>query len=177
MVSSEPVFAPQYGVYSHRLGDRWLAGGASNSGGAVLRQHFTDQQLQNMTPLLRPEHPTGLHYYPLPGTGERFPVADPGMAARLAPRPDDPVQFFQGILEGIAGIEVEGYRRLRELGAPYPTCVRTVGGGASNPAWRRMRQRMLGVELIEPQHTEAAYGAALLARAGATANPLTTSPQ
>lgn len=177
VLSPEPVFAPQYGIYSHRLGHRWLAGGASNSGGAVLRQHFTDQQLQTMTPLLRPEHPTGLDYYPLPGTGERFPVADPGMAARLAPRPGDPVQFFQGILEGIARIEVEGYRRLQELGAPYPTCVRTVGGGASNPAWSRMRQWMLGAKLIEPQHTEAAYGAALLARTGATASPLTTPVQ
>ncbi|HYQ70635.1 MAG TPA: FGGY-family carbohydrate kinase, partial [Gammaproteobacteria bacterium] len=35
--SGAPVFAPEYGIYSHRLGDDWLVGGASNSGGAVLR--------------------------------------------------------------------------------------------------------------------------------------------
>jgi D-ribulokinase len=27
----------RYGVYSHRLDDNWLVGGASNTGGAVLR--------------------------------------------------------------------------------------------------------------------------------------------
>ena len=32
----------RYGVYSHQIGQRWLIGGASNSGGAALRQHFDD---------------------------------------------------------------------------------------------------------------------------------------
>lgn len=40
VISEQPVCAPQHGVYSHRLGNLWLAGGASNSGGAVLRGFF-----------------------------------------------------------------------------------------------------------------------------------------
>lgn len=167
VVSPVPVFAPEHGVYSHRVGGLWLAGGASNSGGAVLLQHFNPEQLQEMTPRLVPERPTGLDYYPLPAPGERFPIADPDLAPRLTPRPEDPVQFFQAMLEGMSRIEAEGYRLLNRLGAPHPSSVRTVGGGAANPAWRAMRQRLLGVPVIEPEHTEAAYGAALLARAGA----------
>jgi sugar (pentulose or hexulose) kinase len=167
VISPGPVFAPEYGVYSHRLGDRWLAGGASNSGGAVLRAHFAQAELDAMTPRLRPDEPTGLDYHPLLRPGERFPLADPSLAPRLTPRPDDDRTFFQGLLEGIAAIEQRGYARLADLGAPYPSRVRTTGGGARNPAWGRIRARLLGVPLVAPRHSEAAFGSALLARAGA----------
>ncbi|TGR93377.1 carbohydrate kinase, partial [Mesorhizobium sp. M2E.F.Ca.ET.209.01.1.1] len=40
ILSDRPISAPRFGIYSHRLGDTWLAGGASNSGGKVLAQHF-----------------------------------------------------------------------------------------------------------------------------------------
>ena len=38
LLSKTPVFAPDLGIYSHRIGEQWLAGGASNTGGAVLLQ-------------------------------------------------------------------------------------------------------------------------------------------
>ena len=41
LLSDKPIFAPAQGVYSHRLGDRWLAGGASNTGGGALLAHFS----------------------------------------------------------------------------------------------------------------------------------------
>ncbi len=163
VLADRPVFSPVHGVYSHRLGDRWLAGGASNSGGAVLLQHFSREQLAAMTPALRPDAPTGLDYYPLPAPGERFPICDPALAPRLTPRPADPLLFFQGMLEGMAAIEAAGYTLLAELGAPYPGSVRSTGGGARNPAWSRIRERALGVGIITPAHSEAAYGAARLA--------------
>jgi D-ribulokinase len=34
-LATQPIFAADQGVYSHRVGERWLAGGASNSGGAA----------------------------------------------------------------------------------------------------------------------------------------------
>jgi sugar (pentulose or hexulose) kinase len=76
------------------------------------------------------------------------------------------VRFFQGLLEGMAEIEARGYRLLAELGAPYPVEVRTVGGGAQNEAWTRIRARRLGVPVVRAEHQEAAYGAALLALRG-----------
>jgi hypothetical protein len=161
--AERPVFAPGYGIYSHRLGDRWLVGGASNSGGAVLRQFFSREDIERMSPLLRPERPSGLDYYPLPSRGERFPVCDPDYAPRLQPRPADDVRFFQGLLEGIARIEQQGYRRLSELGAPWPERVLSVGGGAANVAWRKIRAAQLGLPVTMARHQEAAYGAALLA--------------
>ena len=166
VLSTVPVFDPGAGVYSHRLWDRWLAGGASNTGGAVLKAFFTAERLDAMTPGLEPDRPTGFDYYPLLRPGERFPVSDPALAPRLDPRPADDLRFFQGMLEGIAAIEARGYRKLESLGAPYPRRVFSVGGGASNPAWTRIRERLLGTSMATPRQTEAAYGAALLARRG-----------
>lgn len=170
VVSPAPVYAPENGIYSHRLGALWLAGGASNTGGAVLRQHFSDVEMAALTERLDPDRPTDLDYVPLPAPGERFPEADADRQPRLTPRPDDPALFFQGMLEAIAETEARGYRRLAELGAPCPVSVRTVGGGATNAAWGRIRAQRLGVPLESPRLTEAACGAALLAR-GAGPNP------
>lgn len=166
LASAEPVDAADYGIYSHRILDFWLAGGASNSGGAVIRSLFDDAQVRAMTPLLRPDRPTGLAYYPLLRPGERFPVNDPAHAPRLAPRPADDVVFFQAILEGIAAIEASGYARLAALGGPPLCSVRTVGGGAANPAWTRMREAALGVPFLPSNSAEAAVGTAALVLAG-----------
>ncbi|KAG2426897.1 hypothetical protein HXX76_012684 [Chlamydomonas incerta] len=156
-----------YGIYSHRLGDVWLVGGASNSGGAVLRRFFTDEQLRQLTPCLRPEAPTRLGYYPLPAPGERFPVADAELQPRMEPRPADDALFLQGLLEGIADIEAAAYRRLADMGASPLKEVLTAGGGAANPKWTEIRQRLLGVPVRAAVQGEACYGAALLARQGA----------
>jgi 7-cyano-7-deazaguanine reductase len=163
LLSDQPIFAAEHGVYSHRLGRHWLVGGASNSGGAVLLQYFMPAQMREMTGELHPDEPTGLHYYPLPGIGERFPVNDPELAPVLEPLPGDSATFFQGMLEGMARIEAEGYALLAQLGAPALREIRTTGGGAENPAWTRIRAHMLGVEMKKARSESAAYGAALLA--------------
>jgi len=171
VLSERPVFAAEYGIYSHRLGERWLVGGASNTGGAVLQQLFSACDIKRFTRLLQPATPTGLDYYPLPAAGERFPVQDPGLAPRLQPRPASDARFFQGILESLAVIEQRGYRLLAELGAPYPSQVLTVGGGAANPGWQQIRAARLQVPVSRAAHQEAAYGAALLALRGETVFP------
>jgi 7-cyano-7-deazaguanine reductase len=163
LLSDKPVFSLEHGIYSHRLGKHWLAGGASNSGGAVLLQYFKVAQMQEMTPLLDPENFTELDYYPLPDIGERFPINNPEMMPRLEPLPGNSITFFQGMLEGIARIEAQGYELLEKLGAPAITTVYTAGGGAKNPAWERIRERILRVEMEKARSGHAAYGSALLA--------------
>lgn len=167
ILSDAPVFAPEYGIYSHRIAGLWLAGGASNSGGRVLARHFDACRLASLSRQIDPSTSTGLDYYPLPEPGERFPIMDPDLPPRLEPRPQEDATFLKALLEGIAGIEALGYRRLCELGAPKLRSVRSVGGGAANPAWTAIRARMLGVKLLAPASNEAAAGTARLALAGA----------
>lgn len=166
LLSDRPIFAPAFGVYSHRLLGAWLAGGASNSGGGALLRYFTPEEIEALTPALRPEAPVDLGWHPLPGTGERFPLADPALTFAPGDIPKDRARFLQALLEGIAGIEARAYRLLAELGGPPLSAVRTVGGGARNPAWSAIRARHLGVRLEPAISTDAAYGTALLARRG-----------
>ncbi|MFM7888217.1 MAG: FGGY-family carbohydrate kinase [Pseudanabaena sp.] len=169
VLSDRAVNNPQYGIYSHRfdhpkLGCLWLVGGASNVGGAVLRQFFNDQELQELSDRLNPDLSSPLDYYPLPKIGDRFPINDPHLAPRLEPRPDDPVEFLHGLLESMARIEAQGYKLLQELGASPIQQIYTAGGGAQNQAWTKIRDRYLQILMKKSVHTEAAYGTALLAK-------------
>ncbi len=166
LLSGQRVENAQHGIYSHRFGNLWLTGGASNSGGAVLRTFFDVGQLKSLSQRINPLQSSGLDYYPLLQPGERFPVNDPAYPPRLTPRPDDDTHFLHGLLEGIARIEAHGYQVLQELGATPLRSVRSAGGGAHNPAFNAIRARMLGVPLQVALHAEAAYGSALLARDG-----------
>lgn len=167
LLSDRPIFAPEYGIYSHRILGQWLAGGASNSGGAALLVHFPPDQIAALSSQINPEVDTGMDYYPLPSVGERFPIADPAFAPRVSPRPAQDADFLHSLFEGVAGVEALAFHRLAELGAPPLQKVRSVGGGAANPVWSRIRARRLGVPMVQPISDEAAYGAALLAQRGA----------
>ena len=167
LLSHTRVDDSRYGIYSHKLGDLWLVGGASNTGGAVLRHFFTDVELDNYSTQIDPAQESLLDYYPLLKKGDRFPINDPNLPPRLEPRPTDSVEFLHGLLESIARIEARGYQLLQELGATPLTKVYTAGGGAKNSVWSAIRKRYLKVPVETPIHTAAAYGTALLAMRGA----------
>ena len=164
LLSRHYVASPQHGVYSHKFGDLWLVSGASNSGGAVLRQFFSDEELARYSQQIHPEITSELDYYPLPRPGERFPVYDPELAPRLSPRPADNATFVHGLLEGIARIEQQGYAKFAELGATPLQQVVSAGGGSHNRQWQLIRQRQLGVPVILARQTDAAFGSAMLAK-------------
>jgi len=168
LLADAPITANQHGVYSHWFGGLWLVGGASNAGGCVLRQFFSDEQMAALTPRLRPEQPTGLDYRPLPGVGERFPVADPTLLPRLEPRPADDAVFFQGMLESLARTEAEGYALLQRLGAPPVQKVWSVGGGARNPVYEHIRALALAMPALAAMECDASVGVARLAHLGPT---------
>ena len=151
------------GITSHRVGGRWLCGGASNSGGGVLQQQFPGIDLAELSRQIDPERSSGLNYRPLPAIGERFPQDDPFCEPVLTPRPVSDVRHLHGLLEGMARIESEGWAKLTALGALPPQRVISIGGGARNPQWRRIRERVLGCPVISSQ-APPAQGVARLAR-------------
>jgi len=163
LLSDKPGTDPARGVYSHRIKDMWLPGGASNSGGGVLLDHFTAEQMSRMEKELKPDTPTGLDYYPLSRPGERFPINDSKLPPRLTPRPENDAAFFQALLEGLSEIERTAYAALQELGAPALKRVFTAGGGAQNQAWTRIRSARLGVPVVDAQSGNASAGVARIA--------------
>lgn len=165
LLSQHRVDDSYYGVYSHRLGDLWLVGGASNTGGAVLRHFFSDQELKTLSEQIEPARASLLDYYPLLQPGERFPINDPLLPPRLTPQPSDRVAFLHGLLEGIARIERQGYCQLEALGASPIQRLYSAGGGAQNSSWTAIRQRVMQQPILAARHLEAAVGAARLAAA------------
>lgn len=163
LLSEKPIVDRSVGVYSHRIKDMWLPGGASNSGGGVIAAMFTAEQIETLQVQVDPSSPTGLDFYPLLKPGERFPIADSSLQPRMGPRPECDVVFFQAILEGISEIEKAGYEALAQRGAASLKRVFTAGGGAKNQAWTRIRQQKLGVPIVQSKSSEAAYGVARVA--------------
>jgi D-ribulokinase len=161
-ISAKPIFNREYGIYSHRLGDRWLTGGASNVGGKIIQELFGNK-IEDLSKSLNPDKLLNLNYYPLPQIGERFPINDPNKMPILEPRPDKEADFFQAVLEGITQVEKLSYEKIVEIGGSYPLKIFTIGGGGKNKNWNIMREKILKVDLGEPLSNDASYGVALLA--------------
>jgi len=151
------------GISCHRVGGRWLVGGASNAGAGILRRFFNDGQIAALSRQIDPTQSTGLRLRPLPARGERFPVDDPELEPLLEPRPVSDALYLQALLEGLTALEVAGWQRLRTLGMAPLQRVISLGGGAQNPQWRRMRERALGVPVLNRPRLSAARGMAQLA--------------
>lgn len=165
VISNNPVTSVKHGIYSHHLANgNWLVGGASNSGGNVLEQFFSVEELDKLSSRIDTSTLSGLEYYPLTGKGERFPVNDPEFKPKLSPRPDSDVLFLQGIFEGFAAIEKQAYQLIAEFGAPLPTKIMTAGGkAAENQALSRIRTQVIGILIQKADITEASFGTALIA--------------
>jgi xylulokinase len=159
--TDQPI-TPGPGTSTHRVGGRWLCGGASNAGAAVLKQLFPEIDLAALSRQIDPDQNSGLRLRPLPSCGERFPVDDPQLEPILTPRPVSDALYLHGLLEGLTQIEQAGWLRLTSLGADPPRKIVTLGGGARNPQWRRLRERQLGVP-IRSCNTPPAAGVARLA--------------
>lgn len=171
LLSTERIDRSEYGIYSHRLGNLWLVGGASNTGGAVLAHFFSAEALKTLSAQINPQTTSSLHYYPLLQPGERFPINDPELPPQLTPRPQQDSEFLHGLLESLARIEAHGYRLLNSCGATPLQRVLTAGGGAKNEVWTQIRQRYLQVTVQRSPQEQAAYGTALLAQSSETALP------
>lgn len=163
LVSDVKIDDAATGVYSHRLDDAWLVGGASNAGCKVLRDFaFGDDELAALSLTLDAARTNDAGIYPLSKTGERFPFNDAAKEPKL-PGGDDREAVLHDLLVGIADVERLGYAALADRGATPLRSVQTAGGGAKNPQWRALREAMLGVPVVGAENTDAAFGAALLA--------------
>lgn len=163
LLSAVRIDDPSVGLYSHRLGDLWLVGGASNTGGAVLREYFSDDDLMRLSQEIDPNTPQNLDFYPLKEPGERFPVNDPALPPKLDPRPENDAAFLQAMFEGMAAIEARCFDVIEAKGGSRPNRIFTAGGGGKNDKWTAIRAKAIGLTPEVPTYGEAAIGTAKLA--------------
>ena len=72
-------------------------------------------EMDKLSAQIEPDEMTEFDYYPLAGTGERFPVSDKNLISKTTPRPVADHLFLQGLYEGIARIEHRGYDLLMRI--------------------------------------------------------------
>ncbi len=135
------------GISNHKLLGNWLCGGASNSGAAILLDFFNLEYIEELSKQINPSKSTGIDLIPLSQKGERFPIDDPDLQPRLEPRPVSDALYLQAIFEGLARIEAKGWRKLEELGVDLPRQIITIGGGAKNITWKKIREREIGIPI------------------------------
>ncbi len=153
------------GISNHRLLGNWLSGGASNAGAAILLDFFNLEYIEELSKQINPYKSTGLNLLPLSNKGERFPIDDPNLRPKLEPRPVSDSLYLHGLFEGLAKIEASGWQKLHELGADLPKQIITIGGGAKNITWKKIRERELGIP-IKICNTPPAAGVASIALQG-----------
>ncbi len=135
------------GISNHRLLGNWLSGGASNSGAAILLDFFNLEYIEELSKQINPNKSTGLNLLPLSNQGERFPIDNPNLQPKLGPRPVSDSLYLHALFEGLAKIEARGWQKFNELGADLPRQIITIGGGAKNITWKKIREREIGIPI------------------------------
>ena len=135
------------GISNHNLLGNWICGGASNAGAAILLDFFNLEYIEELSKQINHNKSTGIDLIPLSKKGERFPIDNPDLLPKLEPRPVSDSLYLHAILEGLAKIESKGWQKLNELGADLPKQIITIGGGAKNITWKKIREKEIGIPI------------------------------
>ena len=150
------------GITNHLVGGKWLSGGSSNTGGIILKRFFNDQEIKELSNQINPSLKTNIKLLPLPFKGERFPINDPNIEPVLTPRPISDSLYLHALLESLAEIEHQGWQKLCELGITPPKEIVSIGAGAKNIQWQKIRERVLKIP-IKRSTKPPAMGVAMIA--------------
>ncbi|MDQ6659296.1 MAG: FGGY-family carbohydrate kinase [Actinomycetota bacterium] len=175
-VATDRIVSLDGSIYSHYAPDgSWWPGAASNVGAAALAGSSDGRLRIAELPALdaaAAEHgPSSMLRYPLVGTGERFPVADPTFRGWQIGEPDSVADSYRSILEGVAFVERHGLEQLAARGVQRRRHLLT-GGAAKSTIWNRIRAGVLGETVYAPPAGGSGNGAAALATSALLGMPL-----
>ena len=174
-IGNNPVFDASQGLYSHRLNNLWLIGGASNAGGAIFLKYYSKQDLHALCQSIDLTTLPGYlknkpSYYPLNEPGERFPIADNNFKPKIPVEPNNSLDFKEpatlkehqkfiiGLSLGLTQIEALALEKLQQSGNVKTQHIYSVGGGNLNPVWQWFRQQLLNTKISVITKTEPALG-------------------
>lgn len=173
-VAPANVRSDDFVVYSHRGPDgNYWPGGASNVGAGALSSRFgggRDAILAG-NQMAQDHGPATSVCYPLAGVGERFPFHAANAAYFSSGGDGSDADRYRSIMEGVAFTERLGVERLKSLGVK-PQRFMATGGGSSSSVWNTIRATVLGRTIHRPATHNSAFGAALIAVAAVTGEPL-----
>jgi sugar (pentulose or hexulose) kinase len=150
-------------LYSHRhWSNGWIPTGTSHCGADSLASRFPHDDLEVLAE--RGARPvSAVLVLPLTTVGEFFPFWAPQARGFEIGAPRDRADLLRGYLEGIGYVERLGMERMLDAGAPSAGPQVTMGGGAVNEEWMRIRAAILDRPTVRPSDTSSAFGAAVIA--------------
>jgi len=164
-VSADRCERPSSLIYCHRFPEnRWLCGGASNTGAGGLGRWDGD--------LLRRDEEASAHgpadviRWPLVGIGERFPFRNASAMAFEIGVPRNAVEEFRADLEGIAYVERLAHEHLSSLGLKTGDRIYSAGRAAESQPWAKIRASVMRTPVAIAVDAQSARGAAILASVG-----------
>jgi sugar (pentulose or hexulose) kinase len=107
---------------------------------------------------------------PLTTVGEFFPFYAPEARGFELGSSTCLGDLFRGYLEGIAFVERLAMDEMDTIGLSVTGPQVTMGGGAQNMEWMRIRASVLQRSVVRPVETSSAFGAAIIALAGSPQN-------
>ncbi len=150
------------GITIHRICGDWICGGSSNAGCGILSKFFSDSEIEELSRQINPKKNALLNLLPLNSKGERFPDHNPYLEPILRPRPVSDSLYLHALFEGLAQIELKGWKKLHKITGSIPKKIVTIGGGSKNPQWRLIREKIIKIPIVSCKKTTS-FGTALLA--------------
>jgi xylulokinase len=156
------------GIYYHlHPGGLWVPGAASNTGLGSIRAPSGAASLEELDRLAANYFPTSVVCYMLSGQGERFPFAHPKAESFVEGSPRDAGESYAAQLQSVGFLERWGYEILEGCGVEVGERVFSTGAAAKSPVLSQLRANILGRTVVRSRYPSAAFGAAILAAAGA----------
>ena len=153
-------------LYTHRHAEGyWLPGGASNTGGEVLRIFFGDK-IKDYDDKVQKIPPTGALIYPLARTGEKLPFFNMKAKGFIVIDSCEPKVLFKGMLEGLSYVERMIYEKIGQLGYKINNKIYAMGGGAYSIPWLNIRANVMEKTMARAKVVETAFGSCIIAAAG-----------
>lgn len=175
-VAADRIVSDDGAIYSHYGPDgSWWPGAASNVGAGMLTGSSSHPAATSDLPALdaaaAAHGPSTVLRYPLPGTGERFPISDPAFRGWQVGEPDSAIDSYRSVLEGVAFVERYGLEQLAARGLRRGRHL-LAGGGAKSILWNRIRAGVIGATVWVPAAGSSGNGAAALAASAVLGTPL-----
>jgi len=160
-------------LYTHRHPEGfWLPGGASNTGGEILRIFFNDRVKEYDDDIMNLPPTRGL-VYPLARVGEKLPFFNMSAKGFIKLDVCDPAILFKSMLEGLSYVEKMIYDKIENLRYTVNDTIFSMGGGAYSLPWLKIRANVIEKAIARAKIVETAFGSCIIAAGGTFYNNIT----
>lgn len=167
-ITEQPAAGQHFINYSHVAKGLWYPGTATKSCAASYRWYRDtfgeDYKALDQAAKDIPVGAEGLLFHPYL-SGELTPYADPLLRGSFTGVRAGHTKghFNRAVLEGVALSLLDCKKEIERAGIPMGREAVIIGGGSYSPLWRQITADVLGITLVQAEHSDSSFGSAMLA--------------